>query len=76
MERLDLLQEDVTMLGDVDGQLGLYREDMHRDFNFRMSDIENILFEMEQRGQDYFDDTFRLPRIFDLLNKRPHPPGI
>lgn len=68
-ERLDLLQDDVSMLGDVDSQLALYREDMQRDFNFRMSDIENILFEMEQRGQDYFDDIFRFGRIFDLLNK-------
>ena len=67
--RLDLLHDDVTMLGDVDSQLSLYREDMRRDFNFRMADIENILFEMEQRGQEYFDDIFRLGRIFDLLNK-------
>jgi small GTP-binding protein len=68
-ERLDLLQDDISMLGDVDSQLALYREDMQRDFNFRMSDIENILFEMEQRGQEYFDDIFRFGRIFDLLNK-------
>ncbi len=67
--RLDLLQDDIRMLGDVDSQLGLYREDMRRDFNFRMADIENILFEMETRGQDYFDDIFRLGRIFDLFNK-------
>jgi small GTP-binding protein len=68
-ERLDLLTEDIQMLSDVDAQLELYRQDMHRDFNFRMSDIEKILFEMEQRGQDYFDETFRLARVFDLLSK-------
>jgi hypothetical protein len=34
-----------------------------------MSDIEKVLLEMEQRGQDYFDETLRLPRVFDLLNK-------
>jgi len=56
-------------LEDVDDQLKVYREDMQRDFNYRMSDMENILFEMEQRGQDYFDETLRLGRIFDLLNK-------
>jgi hypothetical protein len=42
---------------------------MQRDFEFRMSDIENTLFEMERRGQDFFDETFRLPRVFDLLAK-------
>jgi hypothetical protein len=68
-DRLGLLQEDFTTLEDVERQLALYREDMGRDFNFRMSDVEKILYEMEQRGQDYFDETFRLARVFDLLNK-------
>jgi len=69
-DRLDMLKDDVEMLADVDAQLGLYKEDMQRDFQFRMADIENILYEMEQRGQDYFDETFRLGRVFDLLNKQ------
>ena len=67
--RLMLLKEDTDMLSDVDAQLGVYKEDMKRDFNYRMADIENILYEMEQRGQDYFDQTFRLARVFDLLSK-------
>ena len=67
--RLDLLKDDFKMLSDVEAQLALYHEDMQRDFNYRMADIENILFEMEQRGQDYFDETFRLGRVFDLLSK-------
>ena len=67
--RLELLQDDLSMLNDVDSQLGIYRDDMYRDFNYRMSDIENVLYEMEQRGQNYFDEIFRLGRIFDLMNK-------
>jgi small GTP-binding protein len=67
--RLDLLKSDFTMLEDVDSQLNVYREDMLRDFNYRMADIENILFEMEQRGDVFFEDTFRLARVIDLLNK-------
>ena len=42
---------------------------MQRDFAFRMSDIDNVLFEMVQRGDAYFDETLRLARVFDLLNK-------
>jgi hypothetical protein len=68
-DRLVLLSDDFGMLEDVEIQLAVYREDMDRDFNFRMSDIENILFEMEQRGQDFFDQTMRLVRVFDLLKK-------
>jgi len=67
--RLDLLKDDFDMISDVDSQLDLYQEDMKRDFNFRMADIENVLFEMEQRGDGYFDETFRLARVFDLINK-------
>jgi hypothetical protein len=34
-----------------------------------MADIENILLEMEKRGDAFFDDTFRLARVFDLIGK-------
>ncbi len=57
------------MIDDVNSQQVIYREDMMRDFQFRMSDIENILFEMEQRGDDFFEETFRLARVLDLLKK-------
>ena len=67
--RLDLLQDDFKTLSDVEAQLDLYKEDMGRDFEFRMADIENVLFEMEQRGDEYFDETFRLARVFDLFSK-------
>ena len=67
--RTDLLKEDFDMLTDVDAQLGIYETDMRRDFSFRISDIDNILLNMEQRGQDYFDEIFRLGRVFDLLSK-------
>ncbi len=67
--RLELLKEDFVTLEDVDRQLEIYEGDMRRDFEFRMSDIEKILYEMEQRGQDYFDDTIRLARVIDLMKK-------
>ena len=67
--RLELLKTDSVVLQDIDAQLALYQEDMHRDFEFRMSDIDNVLYEMEQRGTDYFDDTLRIARVLDLLNK-------
>jgi hypothetical protein len=34
-----------------------------------MGDIEKILFEMEKRGQVFFDETFRVGRVLDLLSK-------
>ncbi len=67
--RLDTLKADFDMLEDVENQLAVYKEDMHRDFSFRMADLENVLFEMERKGEAYFDETLRLGRVFDLLNK-------
>lgn len=68
-QRLGLLEDDFMMLNDVDAQLAMYKNDMQRDFNYRMSDIENILYEMEQRGDEYFDETFRIARVMDLMSK-------
>ncbi len=68
--QMGTLQEDVDMLDNVEGQLDVYQADMQRDFKLHMQGIENILFEMEQRGRDYFDETFRLRRVFDLLDKK------
>jgi len=67
--RLTLLADDFKMLDDIEQQLALYKDDMTRDFKFRMADVENVLFEMEKRGNAYFDDVMRLPRVLDLLNR-------
>jgi methyl-accepting chemotaxis protein len=34
-----------------------------------MSDVDRILLEMERRGQTYFDETMRIGRVMDLLNR-------
>ena len=68
--RLTLLSDDFETLENLERQLEMYRQDMNRDFQFRLADIENVLFSMEKRGSSYFDETMRLPNLFDLLNKR------
>jgi small GTP-binding protein len=68
-ERLELLREDVSTVDDIDRQLALYKEDLTRDFRFRLSDVEKVLLEFERRGLDFFDSTLRLGRVFDLVNQ-------
>jgi small GTP-binding protein len=75
-DRLGLLKDDFTTLEEVDRQLSTYQEDLLRDFAFRMSDIDRILLEMEQRGQDYFDETMRIGRVMDLLNRSKMQQGF
>ena len=66
--RRELLREDFETVGNLEGQLAVYGEDLGRDFRFRLSDVEKELLEMERRGNDFFDDTLRIGRIFDLLS--------
>ena len=42
---------------------------MEREFRLRLSDVERVLREFESRGIEFFDDTVRLARFVDLLNK-------
>ena len=67
--RLELLKEDFETIENIDRQLALYREDLTRDFRFRLSDVEKVLLEFERRGMEFFDSTLRLGRIFDLVNQ-------
>jgi small GTP-binding protein len=68
-ERLALLKEDVGLLEDIERQLALYRDDLARGFELRMTAVEKVLIDMEGRGHAYFDDTLRVGRVMDLLNR-------
>jgi len=66
--RLALLKDDFSTIDTVEAQLGVYEEDMRRDFKYHLSHVENVLHEMLARGRDFFDETVRFRRVFDLLN--------
>jgi small GTP-binding protein len=68
-QRLGLLKEDFRTLEEIDRQLDLYKEDLGRDFRFRLADIDNVLLDFENRGTEYFDETMRLTRVFELANR-------
>lgn len=68
-ERAALLKDDFATLEEVESQLAVYQADLMRDFGFRISDIDRILLEMEKRGHEFFDDTMRIGRVMDLLNR-------
>jgi small GTP-binding protein len=68
-ERLALLQDDLALLEDIERQLTVYRDDLARGFELRMTAVEKVLVDMEARGHAYFEDTLRLGRVMDLLNR-------
>jgi len=67
-ERLMLLKDDFSTIDTVEGQQTIYEEDMRRDFKYHLSHVENVLHEMLARGSEFFDETVRLRRVFDLMN--------
>jgi small GTP-binding protein len=68
-ERLALLEDDLALLGEIDRQLAVYREDLARGFELRMTAVEKVLVDMESRGHAYFEDTLRIGRMMDLMNR-------
>jgi small GTP-binding protein len=68
-ERQTVLRGDVELLGTIERQLSTFKEDMRRGFELRMDSVEKVLADMEVRGQKYFDDTLRIGRVVDLLNR-------
>jgi small GTP-binding protein len=67
-DRLAILADDVDTIRTIDRQLQLYSEDMRRQFAYHLTRIENIIGRMTARGDEFFEDTIRIGRIFDLLN--------
>lgn len=68
-DRDRLLADDFATLEEIDRQLALFREDLGREFRFRLSDVDNILHQFETRGQAYLDETVRLARVVELANR-------
>jgi small GTP-binding protein len=66
---LDLLQADLGMLSEIERQLVVYEEDQARNFGYRLADIDNALLDFEGRGASFFEETLRLGRVLDLINK-------
>ncbi len=67
-QRQELLKGDFQTLDIIDEQLEAYQTDMRQDFKYQSSHVDNVLFEMAERGDRFFDETLRLARVFDLMN--------
>jgi len=67
--RLELLGDDLRTIDDIERQTGTWGEDVRREFELRLSDIDNVLYGMEQRGTEFFDSTLRLNRLPKLFDK-------
>ncbi|MGC4190468.1 MAG: dynamin family protein [Thermomicrobiales bacterium] len=67
-DRLKVLADDLVTIDNIDRQMTLYRDDMRRQFTYYLTRVENIIHKMNVRGDEFFEETIRIGRIFDLLN--------
>jgi small GTP-binding protein len=67
-ERLKLLAQDVEAIQNIDKQVGLFHQEMLRDFEPRLSRLEQLLTEIEHRGARFFEETIRIGRIRSLMD--------
>lgn len=65
----ELLREDLITLEEIERQLALFREDMEREFELRLGNVDRQLRLVENRGDEFFEETLRLGRFTDLLQK-------
>jgi small GTP-binding protein len=68
-ERVSLLEDDFKMSENVESQLNLYKEDMKRDFEARMAEIENIILQVNERGDEWFEENIRLTNVRELVQR-------
>ncbi|MEZ5318377.1 MAG: dynamin family protein [Vicinamibacterales bacterium] len=67
--RLALLDEDTATVAEIRSGLDGFRREMTRGFELRLAEVDNLLRQFEQRGDAFFEDTVRVGRIFDLMNR-------
>jgi small GTP-binding protein len=67
-EQKRLLVGDLETVHEINAQLEAYEREMRTQFVYHLSHVENVLNKMEHRGNEFFEETIRLTRIFDMLN--------
>ncbi len=68
-ERLSLLEDDFKTSEYVESQLELYKKDMKRDFEARMAEIENIVLQVNERGDAWFEENIRIGNVVELVRR-------
>lgn len=65
--RLETLREDLATLDNVEQQLDLFKADLRNDLMYYLGEIDQILEELVERGNAFFEEHIRLSRLPDLI---------
>ena len=68
-DRLRVLEGDVTTVDEIRSMLDGFQRELGRGLELRLAEIDNLLHQFEKRGNDFFEETVRVGRLFDLVNR-------
>lgn len=68
-DRLGTLERDIETIERIDQRIGAYRTEMESDFSGYLARIESIVHRFNDRADQFFEQTIRLGRVLDLLNR-------
>lgn len=60
------LAQDVETAEHVEREVTSYEKDVRAEMEPRIAEVDNLLYKLEARGMDFFDQNVRLIKIFDL----------
>jgi hypothetical protein len=66
-EQSEDIKEDQKTAAALENTLSDYERDLKSELAPRLAELENILYRLEQRGLDFFDNTMRLTNIQELM---------
>src|SRR5690606_31102044 len=67
-DRLSVIADDLQTIDNIERQLTLYKEDRRKQSAFQLTRVENVIHRLSQRGDEFFEETIRIGRVFDLMN--------
>lgn len=68
-DRLALLERDRQTIERINQRIEVHRSEMRADFSAYLSRVESIIHRLNGRADRFFDETIRLARVFDLLDR-------
>lgn len=60
------MRQDASLAKDLEASIDQYRQELDAEIPPRLAEIENIMINFENRGQNFFDRTMKLTNILDL----------
>ncbi len=68
-DRLGTLERDIETIERIDQRIAAYRTEMETDFAGYLARIESIVHRFNDRADQFFEQTIRIGRVLDLLNR-------